>query len=133
MDKKEVFYPIQVEFWIFSDLGVVVGFAFEDGEGAVELFGEEEAYHLVGEGHLGDGKTAVGGFVGFGGESERPADHEHEVAHACIHLAEGMPSGSFGPTTACRMDSYVDQFQAAGGSMILIAKGNRSCQTPCLQ
>ena len=39
---------------------------------------------------------------------------------------QGMPSGSFGPTTAGRMDSYVDQFQAAGGSMIMIAKGNRS-------
>jgi fumarate hydratase, class I len=38
----------------------------------------------------------------------------------------GMPSGSFGPTTAGRMDSYVDQFQAAGGSMIMLAKGNRS-------
>ena len=38
----------------------------------------------------------------------------------------GMPSGSFGPTTAGRMDSYVDQFQSAGGSMIMIAKGNRS-------
>ncbi len=41
---------------------------------------------------------------------------------------EGMPSGSFGPTTAGRMDPYVDQFQAAGGSMIMIAKGNRSQQ-----
>ncbi len=41
---------------------------------------------------------------------------------------EGMASGSFGPTTAGRMDSYVDQFQAAGGSMIMIAKGNRSKQ-----
>lgn len=40
----------------------------------------------------------------------------------------GMPSGSFGPTTAGRMDPYVDQFQAAGGSMIMIAKGNRSQQ-----
>lgn len=39
---------------------------------------------------------------------------------------EGMPSGSFGPTTAGRMDPYVDQFQKAGGSMIMIAKGNRS-------
>ncbi|MDR0285723.1 MAG: fumarate hydratase [Propionibacteriaceae bacterium] len=38
----------------------------------------------------------------------------------------GMASGSFGPTTAGRMDSYVDQFQAAGGSMIMVAKGNRS-------
>ncbi|MDR1442280.1 MAG: fumarate hydratase [Bifidobacteriaceae bacterium] len=38
----------------------------------------------------------------------------------------GLPSGSFGPTTAGRMDSYVDRFQAAGGSMIMVAKGNRS-------
>ncbi len=41
---------------------------------------------------------------------------------------KGMASGSFGPTTAGRMDPYVDQFQAAGGSMIMIAKGNRSKQ-----
>lgn len=39
---------------------------------------------------------------------------------------EGHASGSFGPTTAGRMDSYVDQFQTAGGSMIMLAKGNRS-------
>lgn len=39
---------------------------------------------------------------------------------------EGMPSGSFGPTTAGRMDSYVEQFQSMGGSMIMLAKGNRS-------
>ena len=38
----------------------------------------------------------------------------------------GMASGSFGPTTAGRMDTYVDRFQAAGGSMIMLAKGNRS-------
>ena len=41
---------------------------------------------------------------------------------------EGMPSGSFGPTTAGRMDPYVDLFQSHGGSMIMIAKGNRSKQ-----
>ena len=41
---------------------------------------------------------------------------------------EGYASGSFGPTTAGRMDSYVDQFMAAGGSMISLAKGNRSRQ-----
>lgn len=40
----------------------------------------------------------------------------------------GMPSGSFGPTTAGRMDSYVDLFQAQGGSMVMIAKGNRGQQ-----
>jgi fumarate hydratase class I len=41
---------------------------------------------------------------------------------------EGMPSGSFGPTTAGRMDSYVDYFQSNGGSMVMLAKGNRSPQ-----
>ena len=41
---------------------------------------------------------------------------------------KGMPSGSFGPTTAGRMDSYVDLFQSHGGSMVMIAKGNRSQQ-----
>ena len=40
----------------------------------------------------------------------------------------GMPSGSFGPTTAGRMDSYVEQFQAHGGSLVMLAKGNRSPQ-----
>ena len=40
----------------------------------------------------------------------------------------GMPSGSFGPTTAGRMDSYVDLFQSHGGSMVMIAKGNRTQQ-----
>ena len=41
---------------------------------------------------------------------------------------QGYASGSFGPTTAGRMDSYIDQFQTAGGSMISVAKGNRSSQ-----
>jgi fumarate hydratase class I len=41
---------------------------------------------------------------------------------------EGMPTGSFGPTTAGRMDSFVDQFQSLGGSLIMLAKGNRSKQ-----
>ena len=41
---------------------------------------------------------------------------------------EGYASGSFGPTTAGRMDSYVEPFQAAGGSLVMLAKGNRSAQ-----
>ncbi|HRE02686.1 MAG TPA: fumarate hydratase C-terminal domain-containing protein, partial [Ilumatobacteraceae bacterium] len=41
---------------------------------------------------------------------------------------EGYASGSFGPTTAGRMDSYVDEFQSHGGSMVMLAKGNRSRQ-----
>ena len=54
---------------------------------------------------------------------------DHPVYYAGpAKTPEGMPSGSFGPTTAGRMDSYVDQFQAAGGSMVMVAKGNRSPQ-----
>src|SRR5690606_12063406 len=41
---------------------------------------------------------------------------------------DGYASGSFGPTTAGRMDSYVEKFQAAGGSLVMLAKGNRSAQ-----
>lgn len=52
---------------------------------------------------------------------------DHPVYYAGpAKTPEGMPSGSFGPTTAGRMDDYVDQFQAAGGSMVMVAKGNRS-------
>lgn len=54
---------------------------------------------------------------------------EHPIYYAGpAKKPEGYASGSFGPTTAGRMDSYVDQFQATGGSMIMIAKGNRSQQ-----
>ena len=52
---------------------------------------------------------------------------DHPVYYAGpAKTPEGMPSGSFGPTTAGRMDSYVEQFQAAGGSKVMLAKGNRS-------
>ena len=56
------------------------------------------------------------------------------IKDQCVYYAgpaktpEGYVSGSFGPTTAGRMDSYVDQFQEAGGSMVMLAKGNRSRQ-----
>ena len=54
---------------------------------------------------------------------------EHPIYYAGpAKTPKGMPSGSFGPTTAGRMDSYVDLFQENGGSMIMIAKGNRSQQ-----
>lgn len=54
---------------------------------------------------------------------------EHPIYYAGpAKTPKGMPSGSFGPTTAGRMDSYVDLFQSHGGSMIMIAKGNRSKQ-----
>ncbi|MGO8903783.1 MAG: fumarate hydratase [Isosphaeraceae bacterium] len=52
---------------------------------------------------------------------------EHPVYYAGpAKTPAGAPSGSFGPTTAGRMDSYVDLFQSHGGSMVMIAKGNRS-------
>jgi fumarate hydratase, class I len=54
---------------------------------------------------------------------------DHAVYYAGpAKTPEGYASGSFGPTTAGRMDSYVEQFQAQGGSMIMLAKGNRSKQ-----
>jgi len=54
---------------------------------------------------------------------------DHPVYYAGpAKTPEGMASGSFGPTTAGRMDSYVKTFQAAGGSMVMLAKGNRSKQ-----
>jgi len=54
---------------------------------------------------------------------------EHAVYYAGpAKTPEGYASGSFGPTTAGRMDSYVARFQAAGGSLVMLAKGNRSAQ-----
>jgi fumarate hydratase class I len=54
---------------------------------------------------------------------------DHPVYYAGpAKTPKGYASGSFGPTTAGRMDSYVDQFQSLGGSMIMLAKGNRSAQ-----
>ncbi len=52
---------------------------------------------------------------------------DHPVYYAGpAKTPEGMPSGSFGPTTAARMDPYVDEFQKQGASMVMLAKGNRS-------
>ncbi len=52
---------------------------------------------------------------------------DHPVYYAGpAKTPEGMATGSFGPTTAGRMDSYVAEFQAAGGSLVMLAKGNRS-------
>nr|WP_272956663.1 fumarate hydratase [Kribbella solani] len=54
---------------------------------------------------------------------------DHAVYYAGpAKTPEGYASGSFGPTTAGRMDAYVDQFQAAGGSFVMLAKGNRSAK-----
>ncbi|NJC73853.1 fumarate hydratase [Planosporangium thailandense] len=54
---------------------------------------------------------------------------DHAVYYAGpAKTPDGYASGSFGPTTAGRMDAYVEKFQAAGGSMVMLAKGNRSKQ-----
>nr|BFE67402.1 fumarate hydratase [Actinoplanes digitatis] len=54
---------------------------------------------------------------------------DHPVYYASpAKTPEGYASGSFGPTTAGRMDAYVEKFQAAGGSLVMLAKGNRSGQ-----
>ncbi len=65
---------------------------------------------------------------------DRGEDLPQYFKDLCVYYAgpaktpKGYASGSFGPTTAGRMDSYVDPFQAAGGSMVMLAKGNRSRQ-----
>ena len=62
-----------------------------------------------------------------GGEPMPGYLRDHAVYYAGpAKTPAGYPSGSFGPTTAGRMDSYVGQFQAAGGSLVMLAKGNRS-------
>ncbi|WP_017546843.1 FumA C-terminus/TtdB family hydratase beta subunit, partial [Nocardiopsis prasina] len=54
---------------------------------------------------------------------------DHPVYYAGpAKTPDGRPSGSFGPTTAGRMDGYVEEFQRAGGSLVMLAKGNRSRQ-----
>ncbi len=67
---------------------------------------------------LEGGAAAAGLFQGSSGLLRRARPRRRQ----------GFASGSFGPTTAGRMDSYVEQFQAAGGSMVMLAKGNRSPQ-----
>jgi fumarate hydratase, class I len=63
------------------------------------------------------------------GEPMPPYLRDHCVYYAGpAKTPAGMASGSFGPTTAGRMDSYVEEFQAAGGSLVMLAKGNRSRQ-----
>ncbi len=63
------------------------------------------------------------------GEEMPPYLRDHPIYYAGpAKTPKGYASGSFGPTTAGRMDSYVAQFQAAGGSLVMLAKGNRSQQ-----
>jgi fumarate hydratase class I len=70
----------------------------------------------------------IGELLDAGGEIPQYL-RDHPVYYAGpAKTPEGYASGSFGPTTAGRMDSYVERFQAAGGSLVMLAKGNRSKQ-----
>ncbi|HEY5154304.1 MAG TPA: FumA C-terminus/TtdB family hydratase beta subunit, partial [Acidimicrobiales bacterium] len=82
-----------------------------------------------------DGPMVVARDIAHAKLSERLAAGEGLPAYLrdyCVYYAgpaktpEGYASGSFGPTTAGRMDSYVNEFQAEGASMVMLAKGNRS-------
>ncbi|MFO8066781.1 MAG: FumA C-terminus/TtdB family hydratase beta subunit, partial [Bacteroidales bacterium] len=115
----------------------------EDDKGAIEINLErpmkdilaELSKHNVGTRLSLNGTIIVGRDIAHAKLKERLDNGEdlpqyikdHPIYYAGpAKTPEGMPSGSFGPTTAGRMDSYVDLFQSKGGSMVMIAKGNRS-------
>ncbi len=115
----------------------------DDSAGAVEIdlqqpmkeILEELSSHPVGTRLSLNGTIIVGRDIAHAKLKERLDTGEglpqyikdHPIYYAGpAKTPEGLPSGSFGPTTAGRMDSYVDLFQQHGGSMIMIAKGNRS-------
>ena len=70
---------------------MVVGLTFDDGAGAIDLLGEGEAYHLVGEGHLRETELFVGTAVNGGGESVGTSDDEDKAAGGLLLLFE--PTG----------------------------------------
>ncbi len=70
---------------------MVVGLTFDDGAGAIDLLGEGEAYHLVGEGHLRETELFVGTAVNGGGEAVGASDDEDEAAGSLLLLFE--PTG----------------------------------------
>lgn len=81
-------------------LYVVVGEIVEDGKGAIELFGKDDAHHLMGEGHLGKGYFALGKGVYLGGESIRSSDNKDKAAAHGVHallepLGEAYGGGLF--------------------------------------
>ena len=64
----------------------MVGLAFDDGAGAIELLGEDEAHHLVAERHGREGEAFVGAGVDVGGESVGAADEEDETSGGLLLL-----------------------------------------------
>ena len=73
---------------------MVIGFVVENGEGAVDLLGEDRPHDLVRKGHARKGQTGVGAFVDLLRESVRSADDQHQTFHAAVH-AFLEPIGEF--------------------------------------
>ena len=92
-------------------LFVVVGLAFDDGAGAVNLFGEDEADHLVGEGEAGEGELLVGSGIDGRGETVRASDDEDEATGGVALLFE--PAGQFDTTVFVPM--LVEQYDGVRG------------------
>ena len=92
-------------------LFVVVGFAFDDGAGAVDLFGENEADHLVGEGELREGELFVGAGIDGGREAVGASDDEDETARGVALLFE--PAGQF--DAAIFVAVFVEQYDGIRG------------------
>ena len=69
-----------------GELFVMIGFSFEDGHGAIKLFGEDEAGKHMREGHLGKGDTVVAALIDLLRKTIRAADEEDEAFGAAQHL-----------------------------------------------
>ena len=89
---------------------VVIGLAFDDGAGAVDLFGEDKAYHLVGEGHLREGELFVGAGIDGRGEAVGASDDEDEPAGGVALLFE--PAGKLDAAQLTAM--FVEQDNGVG-------------------
>lgn len=82
-----------------GELFVVIGFAFKDGHGAIELFGEDEAGEHVREGHFGEGDAVISTLIDLFGESVGTADEIHQPfgtpKHLLLHKLRELHGGHF--------------------------------------
>ena len=95
---------------------MVVGFVVEDGEGAVELLGEDEADHLVREGHGGKGELLVGSGIDLGGEAVGTTNEEDEAACDGVLLAL-HPLGELGAAKGLAV--LIEEDEVVGGLELL--------------
>ena len=93
------------------DLFVVVGLAFDDGAGAVDLFGEDEADHLVGKSEAGEGELLVGSGIDGRGETLRTSDDDDESTSGVARVFE--PAGQF--DAAVFVPMLVEQYDGVRG------------------